>query len=135
MVKNKKVYIGLAVIVLAMCLLLVGGFDTDTMVYNYTVKEVIDQNATELTNRGYRVGGRVVPGSVIKNDEKISVTFMIRDIQVPDQQLAVTYEGILPDTFKEDQDVLIEGKYIGNQTVAATKIMTKCASKYEAEYK
>ena len=134
MVKNKKIYIGLAVIVLAMCLLLIGGFDADTMVYNYTVKEVINQNATELTNRGYRVGGRVVPGSVVKNDEKITVTFVIRDIQVPDQRLTITYEGILPDTFKEDQDVLIEGKYIGSKTMAATKIMTKCASKYEAEY-
>ncbi|KAA3614623.1 MAG: cytochrome c maturation protein CcmE [Calditrichaeota bacterium] len=134
MVKNKRVYIGLVIIVLAMVLLFIGGFDSETMVYNYTVKEVIDQNKDGLTDRGYRVGGRVIPGSVIKNDEQISVVFEIRDIQVQGYILKVTYEGILPDTFKEDQDVLIEGKYVGDKTMHATKIMTKCASKYEAEY-
>lgn len=134
MKKNKRLYIGLAVIVFAMSLLLISGFDGETMVYNYTVKELLDKSEGEPLNRGYRVAGRVVPGSVIKNDEKISVVFEIRDIKMPDHTLKVTYEGILPDTFKEDQDVLIEGNYVGDKTVNATKIMTKCASKYEAEY-
>lgn len=117
-----------------MSLLLIGGFDGETMVYNYTVKEILDKSESEPLNRGYRVGGRVIPGTVVKNDEEISVVFEIRDIQTQGYVLKVTYEGILPDTFKEDQDVLIEGNYVGNKTIHATKIMTKCASKYEAKY-
>ena len=133
MKKNSRVYIGLAVIVIAMGMLFLGGFDSDNMIYSYTVKEVLDQSA-QIQGQGLRIAGRVIPGTVVKDHENVSVRFEIRDIVNPDNKLVINYEGILPDTFKEDQDLLVEGKFDGKNTVAATKIMTKCASKYEAEF-
>jgi cytochrome c-type biogenesis protein CcmE len=44
--------------------------------------------------------------------------------------LAVEYEGIVPDTLKQGQKVIVEGVY-ADGTFVASELMTSCASKYE----
>ncbi len=100
----------------------------DTMVYYKTVPE-LRAIGQEADGRGFRVSGHVVPGSVVKSEDGLSIKFVIEE---QGQQLPVSYHGIVPDTFKEDIDVLLEGKYANGQ-FAANQIFTKCASKYESE--
>lgn len=46
------------------------------------------------------------------------------------QTVAVFYQGAMPDTFKDESDVVLTGTYKGEQFVA-TEVLAKCASRYE----
>jgi cytochrome c-type biogenesis protein CcmE len=46
--------------------------------------------------------------------------------------LKVVYNGSVPDTFKEGQQIVAEGKLIaGEDTFVASQLVIKCSSKYE----
>jgi cytochrome c-type biogenesis protein CcmE len=131
MQRKFKVYIAFTLIIGAMGFLLISGFDRETMTYYATVKE-LKSKGTEAYVQGYRVSGVVVRGSLEKSADQLQVRF---DIREEGEVLSVVYDGILPDTFKEDGEVLIEGKYKSDGIFYATNIMTKCASKYDPESK
>ncbi len=130
MQKNIRVYVAFSVMILAMVYLLVSGFESENLLYNLTVKELIDKG-DEAQGQGYRIAGKVVPGSVEKARDRVSVRFTMVDIDDPSYTLLVVYDGILPDTFKEGNDVMVEGTWENNSVLKATNIMTKCASKYD----
>lgn len=48
-------------------------------------------------------------------------------------QLRINYQGVIPDLFKADQDVVIEGILDNAEIFQADTLMTKCASKYETQ--
>ena len=124
-----RILIAFSGAIAAMGFLLDSSFNNETMVYYTTVREIKSKNA-DAYDRGYRVNGKVVPGTVAKAQDRIQARFEIED---EGERLQVIYNGILPDTFKENQEVLIEGKYQGKGIFHATNVFTKCASKYEAE--
>lgn len=98
----------------------------ETMVYSVTAKELL-ANPDKFAGRGVRLEGKVVEGSLIKQ-HATSCGFSIASESTT---LPVHYDGILPDTFRENHDVVLEGEY-GNGVFTARQIFTKCASKYEA---
>lgn len=98
----------------------------DAMVYYITVTELVQKDrGADLS--GLRVKGNVVPGSIEHGD--LVLRFEISDgvTAVP-----VTYRGIVPDTFGENGEVVVEGALAGGQ-FEADFLMAKCPSKYEAE--
>jgi cytochrome c-type biogenesis protein CcmE len=99
----------------------------ETMVYSVTAKELL-ANPAKFEKRGVRLEGKVVLGSSIKHD----ATSHEFDLAAENEVLHVRYDGILPDTFRENHDVVLEGEYLGNGVFTARQIFTKCASKYEA---
>ncbi len=127
MSRNKKVYVAFLAVVLAMAILILFGFNEETMVYYSTVKELKARGA-EAYGRGFRVSGKVVPGTVERATDRVYATFVISE---EGETLRIEYEGILPDTFKEDVEVLIEGTMQADGTFKASNVFTKCASKYE----
>jgi cytochrome c-type biogenesis protein CcmE len=105
----------------------------DSMVYYYTpdelaAKVVADPSVREV---GVKVGGRVVPGTVRFDQKTLDLRFDMRDIATGHTRFAVHYQGPLPDTFKEDRDVVAEGKYTAAGVFEATTVLTKCGSRYE----
>jgi cytochrome c-type biogenesis protein CcmE len=83
-------------------------------------------------NNGMKVGGRVVPGSIVRAPGGKEVRFMMRDTMVASTaQFAVLYKGIIPDTFTDSVDVVVEGKLGAGNTFQATVLLAKCASRYE----
>jgi cytochrome c-type biogenesis protein CcmE len=42
------------------------------------------------------------------------------------------YKGILPDTFQEDADVIVEGRLTDKEFFKAITVQAKCPSKYKA---
>ena len=48
-----------------------------------------------------------------------------------DARFTVVYKGIIPDTFTDSVDVVVEGKLDGGNTFHATVLLAKCASRYE----
>ena len=125
--KRIQIFVVFAAVVGLIGWLVITGFN-DTMVYYITVDELHAQGKA-VEGDGLRVSGRVIPGSVVKGDDGLSVQFRIDELG---NELEVVYHGIVPDTFKEDGGVLLEGKYVDGR-FEAERIFTKCASKYESE--
>lgn len=111
--------------------LFITGFSQES-VYYLEVSEV-KHNPEKYNEKGMRVTGEVIAGTVTKDFKNQYLAFTIRDIKTPDT-MKVVYKGIIPDTFKEGIHVIIEGKYdVNKQQFDAATVLTKCPSKYEAK--
>lgn len=80
----------------------------------YTPGEILygkreTQQMPEVGQR-LRVGGMVMPGSVKRDPQSLKVNFSIYDAE---GVVDVTYEGILPDLFREGQGVVVQGELDG----------------------
>jgi cytochrome c-type biogenesis protein CcmE len=129
--KNTKLLAATAVIVIAISFMLFSGFKSEG-VYYLTVAEVLE-NPAKLNEKGMRVS-EVVAGTIDKNVKEKHVVFNIMDLEGSESVMKVDYKGIIPDTFKEDIHVIIEGNYdTENKTFIAKTLLTKCPSKYEVE--
>jgi len=74
-----------------------------------------------------KLGGRVVEGSVQRDRGSSTITFALTD---GSKTLPVVYKGVVPDSFQEGVDVIVEGKLGTDGSFQATSLMAKCASKY-----
>jgi len=126
---NKKLKIALAFTIVTGILiwLLVSGFN-ENMQYYRTIEEVKSAGAPAYT-QGLRVKGNLVSGSLVTNPNNLAVSFRIIE---SGHEMDVRYHGLLPDTFKEGSEVLVEGKYIPEGYFDAKTVMAKCPSKYES---
>lgn len=123
-----RVFAGVALILAAVVLLVVSARE-DGVVYYVTVSELLARPASAET-RGLRVTGKVVPGTVERAGRRLR--FEVTDGQ---KSVPVTYEGVVPETFTEESDVVVEGSYVPHGAFEASGLLTKCPSKYEAEEK
>ena len=127
-VRNRQVAIAVGVILVAVVYVLITGM-RDTMVYYYTVSEVAEQRDT-LAGESVRVAGVVVPGSIEKDSTGLVHKFVIEE---GGETIPVVYRDIVPDTFQDRAEAVVEGTLTGDGTFEATFLMAKCPSKYEAE--
>ncbi|MBI4285533.1 MAG: cytochrome c maturation protein CcmE [Chloroflexi bacterium] len=127
MLKKKKFIIGGIILLVALGYLGFTGF-MGAATYYYKVSELV-----ALGDSGYdqsvRVNGKVVPGSVVKEAQGRILKFTVADEAA---SLPVYYEGIVPDTFKEDVEIVVEGKLTSNGVFQAKTLLPKCPSRYEA---
>ncbi len=114
------------VILLALVYLIVGGV-RDSAVYYVTVSELYE-NGQPTDNRGYRVTGRVVPESIHWNPDSLTLLFTLHQ---GGDSLKVIYHDMMPDQLADAQQAVVEGRWDGNQSFIAQKILLKCPSKYE----
>ncbi|NWG92448.1 MAG: cytochrome c maturation protein CcmE, partial [Parvularculaceae bacterium] len=74
-----------------------------------------------------RLGGLVAPGSVkFGDDESAAVNFIIRDETA---ETPVSYEGILPDLFREGQGVVVQGR-LQHGRLIASEVLAKHDENY-----
>ncbi|MGL4682972.1 MAG: cytochrome c maturation protein CcmE [Hafnia alvei] len=74
-----------------------------------------------------RIGGMVMPGSVKRDQQSLKVSFKIYDAH---GAIGVTYEGILPDLFREGQGVVAQGVMGEDNVVHAKEVLAKHDEKY-----
>ncbi len=74
-----------------------------------------------------RVGGLVMPGSIKRDDFSLKMTFQIYDAK---GTVSVSYEGILPDLFREGQGVVAQGVLAEGNMLHAKEILAKHDEKY-----
>jgi cytochrome c-type biogenesis protein CcmE len=79
-------------------------------------------------NTGVKMGARVVPGTIDRDPSGRAVKFAVTDGA---QVIPVSYRGVIPDTFTDSVDVVVEGRYHRDGTFVATTLLAKCASRYE----
>lgn len=75
----------------------------------------------------FRAGGIVVPGSVKRDAEGLTVHFNITDGAA---EVGVEYTGILPDLFREGQSVVATGKLNQQRRFVAEEILAKHDENY-----
>ena len=98
----------------------------ESMQYYKYVDEVVGSQ-TDWTGKKLQVHGYVVPGSIGKKRDRLEYQF---DIQRNGKTLRAYYNGIVPDTFKNDSEVVLTGALTAEGFVA-TDMTAKCPSKYE----
>ena len=125
MLKRKKFLIGGLIVLLAISYLGYMGFKSSATYY-YTVSELITQQAT-INGETVRVNGQVAPGLV--ENEPVGLTLRFTIVE-QGESLPVVYHGVVPDTFKVGNEVIIEGHFNSDSVFLANTITTKCASKY-----
>ena len=124
-----KFIVAVLLIVGAVSYLMFSGIN-DTMVYYYTLSELMEKKS-ELAGVGLRIHGHVSPGTIRIDRERSQVDFLVMEKKTPNT-LPVTYQGIIPDTFKDGAEVVVEGSYHADRHhFQATVLMAKCPSKYE----
>src|SRR5947209_10684003 len=96
-------------------------------VYYMTVSEL--KNCTTCTSQSVRVAGTVQSGSIVRDDQKQLITFVITQ---GGQSLPVTYSGVVPDIFRPGVEVVVEGHYTGQGPFQAQTLLAKCPSKFQA---
>ena len=94
----------------------------DNILFFYTPSEILQKDLKQ--NEKVRLGGLVEENSVTRNDTKIN--FTITDLK---KTIEVTYEGILPDLFREGQGVIVKG-YLQNNIFEATEVLAKHDENY-----
>ena len=99
---------------------------SENLLYFYTPSDIVEGKAP--TNKSFRVGGLVKTDSLAR--EGMQVTFMVTDNI---QSIKVTYEGILPDLFREGQGVVASGSIL-NKCVGFTCTNTFIASEVLAKH-
>ncbi len=99
-----------------------------SMAYFHTVSEL--RATTADPGERMRLGGKVVPGSV----ERVAMTDQLRFTITDGQQtMDVSYQGVVPDIFNEEVEVVAEGNLDANGVFVADHLLTKCPSRFEAE--
>lgn len=89
-------------------------------------------DASSVDDQLVQVDGLIAEDSSEWDAANFKLTFAVRDRET-EATVNVIYEDRLkPDNFKDGGSVFVEGRYYADQNlVVATKLMTKCASKYE----
>lgn len=75
-----------------------------------------------------RIGGLVVPGSVERVGDGLTVAFNLID-EGP-AQVTVEYTGILPDLFREGQGIVAQGELVGPTRIRASEVLAKHDEEY-----
>jgi len=78
-------------------------------------------------NRDFRLGGLVEEGSLKREDDGLTVHFVVTDNA---KTVPVTFTGILPDLFREGQGVVTQGKIDPNGTFVANEVLAKHDENY-----
>ena len=78
-----------------------------------------------------RVSGKVVEGTIEKGPEANAIRFAVADND--GASVPVVYQGVVPDTFQDGGEVVVEGGLGPEGVFRATTLLAKCPSKYEPE--
>ena len=102
--QRRLILIGSSLGVLAIAAALVLSALNDSIVFFNSPSDIAEKHMAVGTR--IRVGGVVKPGS-LQRGENLNVRFEVTDGK---SEVAVRYQGIVPDLFREGQGVVAEGK-------------------------
>lgn len=89
-----------------------------------------------INGQRLRIGGLVVPGSVKRDSKSLKVSFKLADMRMPisfsdaDPTVTVTYDGILPDLFREGQGIVANGVLMDGNNIEASEVLAKHDENY-----
>ena len=114
---------GVAVLGLAVALVL-NAFQSN-LVFFFSPSQVVAKEAPQ--GRPFRIGGLVEAGTLVRVPNSLDVKFIVTDTV---QRLPVTYNGMLPDLFKEGKGVVAQGSVGPDGVFHATEVLAKHDENY-----
>ncbi|WP_394192034.1 cytochrome c maturation protein CcmE [Pseudoalteromonas atlantica] len=97
----------------------------------YTPSELIEGKGPNLEKpfigQKLRIGGMVVPGSVVRDESSLEVSFKLTDTG---PIVTIRYQGILPDLFREGQGIVAQGVLIEPDVIEAFEVLAKHDEEY-----
>lgn len=129
---KRLVLLGAGLAALALAAWLVLSAFQKNLVFFFTPSQVFHGEAPQ--GRSFRIGGMVEAGSIHRQPDGLTVTFVVTDMA---QRLPAVYRGILPDLFKEGKGVVAQGKLGPDGIFAADQVLAKHDENYmppEAAY-
>lgn len=97
----------------------------------YTPSEIIqgkEQTGVKPSvGQRLRIGGMVVPGSVSRDSDSLTVSF---DLVDTGPAVTVQYQGILPDLFREGQGIVATGILENKTLIVAHEVLAKHDEEY-----
>ena len=126
--KSTKWLIGIGIMAIAIIAIAMTQLSSN-VVYFFTPEEA-QAKAAEITGQNIKVGGMVVPGSVLWKAETLDLAFTISDLK--NHEIRISHRGTPPDMFKEGQGVVVEGSIApdGN-SITSRKLMGKHSEEYK----
>lgn len=97
----------------------------DNMVFFFSPTQVFAKESPE--GRNFRLGGLVEKGSLKREDDGLTVHFVVTDTH---KEIPVTYKGILPDLFREGQGVVAQGRLNPDGVFHAEEVLAKHDENY-----
>lgn len=91
----------------------------------YTPTEIVNGKAPQ--DARIRAGGLVKEGSVQRNEDALTVTFVVTD---GDADVTISYRGILPDLFREGQGIVALGRLNADRILVSDEVLAKHDENY-----
>lgn len=123
--QKRFVFIVVAVAALALVVGLVLNALKNNVSLYFTPTQVYNKEAPQ--GRSFRIGGLVEEGSVKRQADGLTVSFIITDKH---KSMPVIYRGILPDLFKEGKGVVAQGKIEADGVMHAEEVLAKHDENY-----
>ena len=117
--QRRLILIGGALGVLAIAVALMLNAFRDSIVFFNSPSDVAEKHIAPGTRM--RLGGLVKAGSLVRGDD-LKIRFDVTD---GNREIAVAYQGVLPDLFREGQGVVAEGALDGSGLFTADTILAK----------
>ena len=121
--RRRLVLITAAVCVLGASVGLISNALRDNIVFSFSPTEIASRQITP--GQRIRMGGLVETGSVVRAGKEIR--FVLTDMETAIQ---VKFIGILPDLFREEQGVVVEGNLGADKTFTASNVLAKHDENY-----
>ena len=121
---QRLILILLTLIILGAAILLIMFNTKQNIVFFYTPSELLEDNIDP--NKKLRIGGYVKKLSFVEKSLN-KYEFKITDNS---NDLLIFYEGMLPDLFREEQGIVIEGFINKNKNIVASKVYAKHDENY-----
>ncbi|HWT01906.1 MAG TPA: cytochrome c maturation protein CcmE [Pyrinomonadaceae bacterium] len=97
----------------------------NNLVFFFSPSEVAEKKAP--VQKTFRVGGLVEQGSLRREDDGLTVRFVVTDMA---HNVPVVYRGILPDLFKEGKGVVAQGRLGEDGVFHANEVLAKHDENY-----
>jgi cytochrome c-type biogenesis protein CcmE len=97
----------------------------NNLVFFFSPTQVAAKEAP--VQKTFRIGGLVQQGSVKREDDGLTMRFVVTDLA---HSLPVVYTGILPDLFKEGKGVVAQGRLGADGIFHAEEVLAKHDENY-----
>ncbi|MFL9710359.1 cytochrome c maturation protein CcmE [Methylobacillus sp. Pita1] len=117
--------VGGSIVLVALAIALVLSVFRSNLVFFYTPSQVASGEAP--ANTSFRIGGMVAEGSLERQADGLTVHFVVTDTV---KDIQVSYQGILPDLFKEGKGVVAQGALDADGRFIASNVLAKHDENY-----
>jgi len=122
---KRLAFIVIGVAGLAVAIGLIANAFNQNLVFFFSPSDVQAKQAP--INHDFRLGGLVEKGSLKRENDGLTVHFLVTDNA---NTIPVTFSGILPDLFKEGQGVVAQGKLNHDGVFMASQVLAKHDESY-----